>query len=111
MIYDQRDALHSAYLRQQLGVIGQIPHHTFATSEGFVGFIEAGHAYGMVPMLQARPAFERGTLVDLTPGCYLDVALTWHCWSIQTALTRTLTEYVVATTARWLLPASDPATA
>jgi LysR family transcriptional regulator (chromosome initiation inhibitor) len=105
LIYDQRDALHSAYLRQQLGVTGPVPHHTFATSEGFVAFIEAGHAYGMVPMLQAQPAFERGTLVDLTPGSYLDVVLTWHCWSIQTALTRTLTDQVVATAARWLLPA------
>ncbi len=104
LIYDKRDALHGAYLRQQLGVTGQVPHHTFATSEGFVGLIEAGHAYGMVPMLQARPAFERGTLVDLTPGCHLDVALTWHCWSIQTALTRALTEHVTATTSRWLLP-------
>lgn len=105
LIYDQRDALHSGFLRQQLDVHGQFPHHTFATSEGFVGFIEAGHAYGMVPMLQARPGFERGTLVDLTPGFHLDVVLTWHCWSIQTALTRTLTEHVAATTARWLLPA------
>lgn len=109
LIYNHRDALHSAYLRQQFGMSGQVPHHTFATSEGFVGFIEAGHAYGMVPMLQARPAFERGTLLDLTPGCYLDVALTWHCWSIQTALTRTLTEHVTATATRWLLPAPNPA--
>lgn len=104
LIYNQSDALHDKFLRQQLNWDGTYPHHTFATAEGFVRFIEAGHAYGMVPALMARPLLASGKLCEPVPGAHYDVPLTWYSWSIQTPLTRTLTESVVATAARWLEP-------
>ncbi|MFZ6874713.1 LysR family transcriptional regulator ArgP [Undibacterium sp. Di27W] len=103
LIYNKSDALHDSFLRQQLGWKGGYPHHTFATSEGFVRFIEAGHAYGMVPALQARASLASGALCELVPGVSFDVPLAWYCWSIQTALTRNLTASVVETAARWLV--------
>ncbi len=105
LVFDQHDALHRNYLRQQLGWDGAFPQHAFGTSEGVVRMIEAGHAYGMLPAQQAGAALAAGTLLDLTPGAHFDVALAWHCWNVQTALTRALSDSVVATAARWLLPA------
>lgn len=104
LIYNQRDAMHDNYLQQQLGWNGNYPRHTFATSEGFVHLIESGHAYGMVPALQARSLLESGALCEIARSPPYDVALNWYSWSIQTPLTRALTESVVATAARWLEP-------
>ncbi len=105
LVFDQHDALHRNYLRRQLGWDGAFPHHAFGTSEGMVRMLEAGHAYGMVPLQQAQAALASGALLDLTPGAHFDVALAWHCWNVQTTLTRALSDSVVATAARWLLPA------
>ncbi|HAT33792.1 MAG TPA: transcriptional regulator ArgP [Janthinobacterium sp.] len=96
LIFDRRDALHARYLQRRLGMAAAYPHHLLGSSEGFVRFIEAGHAYGMVPLLQVAAALTAGTLVDLTPGDGLDVPLMWHAWDIQTPLTRALSEHVIA---------------
>ena len=66
-------------------------------------FIEAGYAYGMVPLLQAETALAAGRLVDVAAGQALDVPLTWHAWDIQTPLTRTRSDAVIATARKWLL--------
>lgn len=108
LVYDRNDGLHPRFLRQQLAYGGDFPHHTFATSEGFVGLIEAGHAYGMVPLLQARAAVAAGRLVDLAPGGHVDVPLMWHCWAVRSELTGQLSARVVETAARWLLAPARP---
>ena len=102
LIYNQSDTLHPRFMRQ-LGLPVTFPYHSLPTSEGFVRFIEAGHAYGMVPQLQAGAALAAGTLVDLAPGSHIDVALVWHQWNIQTPLTVALREQVVAAAARQLM--------
>jgi LysR family transcriptional regulator (chromosome initiation inhibitor) len=95
--------LQERFIAQRTGYTGHYPHHAFASSDGFVRFVEAGFGYGMLPILQCEPALKAGTLVDLTPGDYLDVLLIWHMWDIQTPFTRLLSDNVIATARKWLL--------
>ncbi|MET3134574.1 LysR family transcriptional regulator (chromosome initiation inhibitor) [Oxalobacteraceae bacterium GrIS 1.11] len=97
LIFNRRDTLHRRYLAHRLGMAQAFPHHALGSSEGFVRFMVAGFAYGMVPLLQVQAELASGTLLDLTPGDGLDVALIWHAWDIQTPLTRTLSESVIDT--------------
>jgi LysR family transcriptional regulator (chromosome initiation inhibitor) len=101
--FDRKDALQSRFIAQQTGYTGRYPHHSFASSDGFVRFVAAGFGYGMLPTLQCEQQLAAGTLVDLTPGAWLDVPLVWHMWDIQTPFTRALSDNVVATARKWLL--------
>jgi LysR family transcriptional regulator (chromosome initiation inhibitor) len=102
--FNRKDALLARFLAQTTGYGGRYPHHSYASSEGFVRFLEAGFAYGMAPHLQCAAQLAAGTLVDLAPGRVMDVPLIWHMWDIQTPFTRALSDQVVATARRWLLP-------
>lgn len=102
LLFDRKDAILERYVTQKLGRIKRIPHHSLSSSDGFVRFIEAGLAYGMIPVQQCEAGLKRGRLLDLTPGDGLDVALIWHAWDIQTPLTRRLSEQVIATARKWL---------
>ena len=101
--FNRKDALMARFIAQATGYQGRYPHHSYASSEGFVRFLEAGFAYGMAPHLQCAAQLEAGTLVDLAPGLVLDVPLIWHMWDIQTPFTRALSAQVIATARRWLL--------
>ncbi|MBV6320410.1 LysR family transcriptional regulator ArgP [Duganella violaceipulchra] len=101
--FDRKDALQERYIARRTGYGGHYPHHSLASSDGFVRFIEAGFGYGMVPLLQCEQQLKAGTLVEMTPGDTLDVPLIWHRWDIQTALTRTLSDNMIATARKWLL--------
>ena len=101
--FDRKDALQTRFIAQRTGYTGRVPHHSLSSSEGFVRFLEAGFAYGMLPVLQCEAQLKAGALVDLAPGHVLDVPLTWHIWDIQTPFTRTLSDNIVATARKWLL--------
>lgn len=101
--FNRKDALLSRFIAQATGYQGRYPHHSFASSEGFVRFLEAGFAYGMAPQLQCAAQLAAGTLVDLAPGRVLDVPLIWHMWDIQTPFTKALSEQVIDTARHWLL--------
>ena len=101
--FDRKDALQSRFIARQTGYTGRYPHHSFASSDGFVRFVEAGFGYGMLPIAQCERQLDAGTLVDLTPGEWLDVPLVWHMWDIQTPFTRALSDNVIATARKWLL--------
>jgi LysR family transcriptional regulator (chromosome initiation inhibitor) len=101
--FDRKDALQSRFIAKHTGYTGRYPHHSFASSDGFVRFVEAGFGYGMLPILQCERQLKAGTLVDLTPGEWLDIPLVWHMWDIQTPFTRALSDNVIATARKWLL--------
>lgn len=101
--FDRKDALQSRFIAQHTGYTGRYPHHSFASSDGFVRFVEAGFGYGMLPTLQCERQLAAGTLVDLAPGAWLDIPLVWHMWDIQTPFTRALSDNVIATARNWLL--------
>lgn len=100
--FDRKDALLDRFLARRLGHAGRYPHHLLSSSEGFVRFIEAGFAYGMLPVQQCASLLQSGALVDLTPGDSLDVPLVWHAWDIETPFTRALSDNVIGTARKWL---------
>ncbi|MFA9216567.1 MAG: LysR family transcriptional regulator ArgP [Sphingomonadaceae bacterium] len=102
--FDRKDALLGRFIARQTGHQGRYPHHSLSSSDGFVRFILAGLGYGMLPLQQCADALAAGTMVDLTPGAWLDVPLVWHAWDIQTHYTRALTDAIVTTARRHLLP-------
>ncbi|HEX8403970.1 MAG TPA: LysR family transcriptional regulator ArgP [Duganella sp.] len=101
--FDRKDTLQTRFIAQRTGFTGRTPHHSLSSSEGFVRFLEAGFAYGMLPLLQCEAQLKARTLVDLAPGDVLDVPLTWHMWDIQTPFTRKLSDNIIETARRWLL--------
>jgi LysR family transcriptional regulator (chromosome initiation inhibitor) len=101
--FDRKDTLQTRFIARRTGFTGRMPHHSLASSDGYVRFLEAGFAYGMLPLLQCEAQLKAGTLVDLAPGDVLDVPLTWHMWDIQTPFTRKLSDNIIATARRWLL--------
>lgn len=103
MNFDRKDALLTRFIAHRTGYGGRYPYHSLSSSDGFVRFILAGLGYGMLPLQQCADALRDGTMVDLTPGHWLDVPLVWHAWDIQTPFTRALTDNIVTTARRWLI--------
>jgi LysR family transcriptional regulator (chromosome initiation inhibitor) len=103
MNFDRKDALLTRFIAHRTGYSGRYPYHSLSSSDGFVRFILAGLGYGMLPLQQCADAIQAGTMVDLTPGDWLDVPLVWHAWDIQTPFTRALTGNIVETARRWLI--------
>lgn len=103
LLYNRSDTVHARYLRQ-LGWQDEVPLNFFPSSEGFVAFIQAGHGYGMAPLIQVREALRTGCLVELMPDSALEVPLYWHQWHIQTPLTRALHDAIIGAAAQWLEP-------
>ncbi|WP_035042765.1 LysR family transcriptional regulator ArgP [Desulfovibrio sp. X2] len=104
VIFNRKDDLHNKLLRQVLG--GEPPPlraHWLPSSEGFVTFIRQGHAAGMLPDAQSFPYLDaaagagegHGSLVDLAPGCTVQVDLFWHCWNLRSPLLDELGEALV----------------
>ncbi len=86
VIYNRKDDLHRVFLETCFPL--QDPdyaHHTLPSSQAFLDAPLAGIGYALVPELQLTDHLNRGTLIDLLPGRYIDVALYWHHWSRQPA--------------------------
>jgi LysR family transcriptional regulator (chromosome initiation inhibitor) len=65
--------------------------------------IHGSLAYGLMPLAQVSKALADERLVDVAPGRYVDVALNWHAWKLDTPFTRALSEQIVTTGRRFLL--------
>lgn len=96
--------LMTRYMVEALGVQTQIPRHRMPVSPALQECIYGGLAYGLLPLSQVAPALDSERLIDLAPGRHVDVALNWHAWNLDTPFTRALSEQVVATAQRMLLP-------
>ncbi|HEU4843436.1 MAG TPA: ArgP/LysG family DNA-binding transcriptional regulator [Burkholderiaceae bacterium] len=94
--------LMARYLAQTVQVTGAYPHHRMPLSPAHGECLHGGLAYGLAPLPQVRSALAQERLVDLVPGQYVDVALTWHAWNLDTPFTRALSEQVVNTARRYL---------
>lgn len=92
------------FLQQALALRGAYPHHTLPLSAASSECVFGGLAYGLLPWQQVAAALADERLVDLAPGQSVDVALHWHAWNLDTPFTRALSEQIIATAARYLLP-------
>ncbi|NVM77005.1 LysR family transcriptional regulator (chromosome initiation inhibitor) [Duganella sp. SG902] len=101
-VVDDRDMM-AGFLHEVLELRGAYPHHTLPLSAATSECVFGGLAYGLLPEQQVSAALADERLVDLAPGHYVDVALNWHAWNLDTPFTRALSEQIVATARRHLL--------
>ncbi len=95
--------LTARFLLEHTATTGPFPHHTLPLSTALNDCLLGGHAYGLLPYLQAAQALAQGMLVDLMPAAYVDVPLLWRAWELDTPFTRALTEQVVAVAGKYLV--------
>ncbi|MEV6114400.1 LysR family transcriptional regulator ArgP [Streptomyces sp. NPDC052109] len=102
--FDRKDDFQDGFARR-LGraSAGPLRHHV-PTSEGFLDAVAAGLGWGMVPEVQAGPLLTEGRLVLLAPGEWMDIALHWQQWRLDSPALATLAEAVTATAAEALHP-------
>ena len=88
-------SLLARFLAEQLSMREPFPHHTLPVEAARRGCVQDGLAYGLMPQRLAAPALATDRLVDLMPGSTLDVALSWHSWTLDTPFTKLLSEQIV----------------
>lgn len=104
VIFNHKDALQHAFLRQCFGEDLHPPMHVMPSNISFKGLILRGAAYGMVTRIQAGPHLERGELIELIPGQSMRVPHYYQCWSLQSRHARRIAEAVVRTARSRLTP-------
>lgn len=103
LIFSRNDRLQHRFLQQFMGVAEPLQVHYCPSSEGFMQMALAGLGFGMMPELQVQHWLQQGRLVDLLPGCYLDIPLYWHYWQSESQLLKRLRAAVETEAARSLL--------
>lgn len=107
IIFNRKDGLQEAFLRQQLGpgVGHDYPKHFIPSTEAYDAAIEQGWGWGMVSSLQlAKRSAERPVLLDLVEHAVLDVPLYWHHWEREAPAAQRLSTAVVEAARQVLLP-------
>lgn len=102
IVYGRHDQLQHRFLAG-FGYHGPFPYHLCPESEGFVRLASAGMGYGMIPIMQAREAVDRGELASLAPGHALSVSLYWHFWRHSGGLMDRLTAELLDTSLRTVI--------
>lgn len=107
LVYDRDDLLQHQFLQRVAGFKPQ-RIHLCPSSEGFRQAIHAGLGFGLLPDQQLGDALDRGVLVDLTPGHFLDTPLYWHYWQTESPALQALRRRVKAAAQRSLQPCVEP---
>ncbi|MBZ9537435.1 LysR family transcriptional regulator ArgP [Modicisalibacter tunisiensis] len=108
IVFGPDDRLQHRYLEMR-GFREPFPHHLCPSSEGFIQLAEAGMGYGLIPERQVTRELAGGSLVDLDPGCCIDVPLYWHHWRHGGQVLEALTDHLLAQCRHWLIPFATPA--
>ena len=105
LAFNREDGLQERFVAAVVGRRTVTPMvHYVPSQSAFVGLIEAGLGWGMVPEVAARDGLERGTLVEVRAGRNLDVPLYWQHWALRTPTLDDLTDRVVRAAAAALRP-------
>ena len=96
IVFNRKDELHQRLFHQALGIVpASIPTHYVPSSEKFSKFIAMGIGYGMLPHQQSASYVQAARLVDLAPGCHVEVKLYWHCWNLKSKSLEKLTQQLI----------------
>jgi LysR family transcriptional regulator (chromosome initiation inhibitor) len=102
--YSRKDTLQDHFMQTRFGLRADAyPTHYLALPEARLEAIRRGLGYGMVPHMQLHDSLANGTLVDVAPGHFTDVALYWHSWAVQSPRMQALSQRSVETARRTLL--------
>ncbi|WP_068545721.1 LysR family transcriptional regulator ArgP [Thalassotalea crassostreae] len=94
--YDQRDTMHSDYLKAHFNVRrGSYPCHRIGSSEVVVTMALADLAYGLIPTTQANEHIQSGALVDLKPNDHLPMPMYWHSWALERGIQKQMSNAIV----------------
>lgn len=106
--FSNKDELQNRYLKKffQVGP-SQYPKHRIPSTESFFQMIIQGIACGMIPDQQSATHLANGEVVDIAPGCYLEVPLYWHVWNLNTGLYRKITAALCTTAEQYLSPITN----
>jgi LysR family transcriptional regulator (chromosome initiation inhibitor) len=85
VVFDRKDDLQDAYLRERAVDPALPPRHHVPASADFVLAVRLGLGWGMLPERDAAAGERDGVLVDIDPGRYVDVTLHWQQWTLRTA--------------------------
>ncbi|WP_010139068.1 LysR family transcriptional regulator ArgP [Oceanicola sp. S124] len=78
LVFDDKDALQSDWLRHHFGPGPLPPTHRLPSTEGFVLAAEAGLGWGLNPEALMSPGLTAGRLVELIPDSPWDTPLFWQ---------------------------------
>lgn len=107
IIFNRKDGLQEAFLRQQFGLDmgGDYPKHFIPSTEAYDAAIEQGWGWGMVSSLQlAKRSAGRPVLHDVVEHAVLDLPLYWHHWEREAPAAQRLSAAVVDAARQVLLP-------
>ncbi len=94
VMFNRKDALQERFLHALTGERLSPPVTYLPTSQGFLDAARLGLAWGMVPEQLLGTALQRGEVVELAPGQYLDVPLFWQRWRLDSPVLDALTHAV-----------------
>ncbi|MGY4749939.1 LysR family transcriptional regulator ArgP [Pannonibacter sp. Q-1] len=103
MIYNLKDGLQAAWVRQSFDQDVVLPAHYIASTHAFVDAAAAGIGWGMNPEPLVRAHLMDGRLEELVPGTPLTVPLYWHISRSAAPGLQRLTQAVRAAAADQLL--------
>ena len=119
VIFNRKDAIHDRFLAQHLDLQAvAYPKHFVPALDAFEAAIALGLGWGLVPNTLGDRAkqshannMNRGQhrarpqkLLEIMPGCYLDVQLYWQHWQQEPSHAAALTQAVKAAAQANLLP-------
>lgn len=97
VIFDRKDGLQDAFLAQHFGLSApQYPRHFVPAVDAFESALAHGLGWGMVPEQFLALRAGQLPLVEVLPGCTVDVALYWHHWEREPLVAQRLTAAVKA---------------
>lgn len=102
LAFDRVDALQRRFVDDVVGEALEPPVHHVPSSAAFVEVLRSGLGWGMAPEQAVARDLADSTLVELAPGCFLDVPLYWQSWALRTPTLDDLTSRVAAAAARAL---------
>lgn len=78
ILYEEKDFIHSRFLKEVFKKDINFPYHKVPSSLPFYNFIVNGLTYGMVPVAQAREKLDNGCLINLVPNKFYKQNLFLH---------------------------------
>ena len=105
VLFNRKDSLHDEFLTARFGFpISRYSKHYFPSPLTLLEGIVKGVGYGLVPSQQAQHLVGEQRLIEVAPHQPVQVALHWHHWELEPALSGEITQVVIAEAARQLRP-------
>ena len=86
LAYNRKDHACEQFLDDELGYPdARLSPHYLPSPHAYLDACRGGVGWGMNPEPLAAPLLRQQRLVDLAPGCWIDVPLYWQQWSLSSA--------------------------